>query len=184
MPLTVTHLARACGLSRSTILYYESMGLLKPPHRTAGNYRAYGDRDLQRLRQICLYRGAGLKVGDIRSILDESRGDAAGVLKRRLAELGDEIEKLRDHQRAIARLLKDTDRLRRFPMVTKQKWVEVMRAAGFTDDDMHRWHAQFEKSAPQEHQEFLEFLHIAPDEVQSIRDWSRKSGEGGQAKAH
>jgi len=179
MPLTVTNLARACGLSRSTVLYYEAMGLLKPARRSTGNYRLYGEKDLQRLRQICIYRGAGLKLGHIRSILDEAPSDAAGILKRRLLELSGEIERLRDHQRAIARLLKDTDQLRRFPMVTKEKWVEVMRAAGFTDDDMHRWHAQFEKSAPREHQEFLEFLHIPPEEVQSIRDWSRKAEAGG-----
>ena len=178
MPLTVTNLARACGLSRSTVLYYEATGLLKPARRSVGNYRIYDDKDLQRLRQICIYRGAGLKLGDIRSILDEARSDAAGVLKRRLVELSGEIEKLRDHQRAIARLLKDTDRLRRFPMVTKAKWVAVMRAAGFTDDDMHRWHRQFEKSAPREHQEFLEFLHIPAEEVQSIREWSRKPEAG------
>jgi DNA-binding transcriptional MerR regulator len=176
MPLTVTSLARACGLSRSTILYYESIGLLKRARRTAGNYRTYADADLERLRQICLYRGAGLTIGDIRSILDEPHGDAAGVLKRRLVELSGEIERLRDHQRAIARLLKDTDQLRRLPMVSKEKWVEVMRAAGFSEEDMHRWHAQFEKSAPQEHQEFLEFLHIPAEEVQAIRDWSRKAG--------
>ena len=174
MPLTVTHLARACGLSRGAVLHYESMGLLQPARRSAGNYRVYGEKDLVRLRQICIYRGAGLKLADIRSILDAARGDAAGVLQRRLVELSAEIEKLRDHQRAIARLLKDTDKLRRFAMVSKEKWVEVMRAAGFTDDDMHRWHAQFEKSAPEEHQEFLEFLHIPADEVRSIRDWSRK----------
>jgi DNA-binding transcriptional MerR regulator len=176
MPLTVTTLARACGLSRSTILYYEAMGLLKPARRSAGNYRLYAESDLRRLRQICVYRGAGLKLGDIRSLLDETRSDAAGVLQRRLVELSGEIEKLRDHQRAIARLLKDTDQLRRVPMVTKEKWVEVMRAAGFTEDDMHRWHAEFERSAPREHQEFLEFLHIPPEEVRSIRDWSRKAG--------
>jgi len=178
MPLTVTNLARACGLSRTTVLYYERAGLLKRVKRSAGNYRIYGENDLQRLRQIRIYRDAGLKLGDIRSILDDAPNDAAGVLKRRLVELSGEIEKLRDHQRAIARLLKDTDQLRRFSMVTKEKWVAVMRAAGFTDNDMHRWHAQFEKSAPQEHQEFLEFLHIPPDEVQSIRDWSRKAGAG------
>lgn len=179
MPLTVTALARACGLSRTTVLYYETIGLLKPAHRSTGNYRLYGDRDVQRLRQICMYRAAGLELSDIRSLLDEARGDAAGVLKRRLVELSGEIEKLRDHQRAIAKLLKETDQLRRLSMVTKQKWVEVMRAAGFTDGDMHRWHAQFEKSAPQEHQEFLEFLHIPPDEVRSIRDWSRKAEAAG-----
>ncbi len=174
MPLTVTSLARACGLSRSSVLYYESLGLLKPARRSTGNYRMYGDKDLLRLRQICIYRGAGLTLDDIRSILDDTQSNAAGVLKRRLVELSGEIDKLRDHQRAIARLLKDTDQLRNIAMVTKQKWVEVMRAAGFTEADMQRWHAQFEDSAPQEHQEFLEFLHIPPDEVQSIRDWSRK----------
>ncbi len=173
MPLTVTHLARACGLSRTTVLYYESLGLLKPARRTAGNYHAYGEKELQRLRRICVYRGAGLKLGDISSMLDEPRGDAAGVLKRRLLELGAEIETLREHQRAIARLLQQTDRLRRIPMVTKEKWVSVMRSAGFTDADMHRWHAAFEKAAPEEHQEFLEFLHIPPGEIQSIRAASR-----------
>jgi DNA-binding transcriptional MerR regulator len=173
MPLTVTHLARACGLSRSTVLYYERMGLLKRARRSTGNYRVYGERDLERLRQVCIYRSAGVKLGDICSILDEPKSDAAGVLQRRLAELEGEIEGLRDHQRAIARLLKDTDQLRRLPMVTKEKWTEIMRGAGFTNDAMQRWHAEFEKSAPQEHQEFLEFLHIPQEEVKSIREWSR-----------
>ena len=173
MPLTVTLLARACGLSRSTVLYYESLGLLKPVRRSAGNYRLYGERDLERLRQVCLYRNAGLKLSDIRSILDRPHGDAALVLQRRLIELGGEIERLREHQRAIARLLGGADRLRRMRMVTKEKWVEVMRSAGFTDEQMRRWHMQFERSAPEEHQEFLEFLHIPAEEVARIRKWSK-----------
>ncbi len=44
--MTVSMLARRCGLSRSTLLYYESIGLLRRPPRTTGNYRAYGDADL------------------------------------------------------------------------------------------------------------------------------------------
>ena len=39
---------------------------------------------------------------------------------------------------------------------------------------MNRWHAEFEKHAPAEHQEFLEFLHIGADEITKIREWSRK----------
>ncbi len=173
MPLTVTLLARACGLSRTTVLYYESMGLLKPVRRSSGNYRLYGERDLERLRQVCLYRNAGLKLSDIRSILDRPHGDAASVLQRRLVELGAEIERLREHQRAIARLLGGANRLRRMRMVTKEKWVDVMRSAGFTDEQMRRWHMEFEKAAPQEHQEFLEFLHIPAEEVARIREWSK-----------
>jgi DNA-binding transcriptional MerR regulator len=173
MPLTVTRLARACGLSRTTVLYYESIGLLKPARRSSGNYRLYGEKDLERLRQVCLYRDAGLQLGDIRSILDRAHGDAAAVLQRRFVELGAEIERLRDHQRSIARLLSKTDRMRRMRMVTKDKWVEVMRAAGFSEEQMRRWHVEFEKAAPAEHQEFLEFLHIPAEEVTRIRAWSR-----------
>ena len=63
-------------------------------------------------------------------------------------------------------------------MVTKEKWTGIMRSAGFTDEDMHRWHAEFERNAPEEHQEFLEFLHIPANEVSHIRDWSRRWGPG------
>ncbi|MCU1236693.1 MAG: transcriptional regulator, MerR family [Candidatus Solibacter sp.] len=169
MTLTVTQLARECKLSRTTVLYYESIGLLRRPRRTDGNYRAYTAQDLDRLRQICAYRDAGLALADIRAVLDARPSDAAAVLRRRMLELNVEIERMRDHQRSIARLLKlgkDTE------MVTKQKWTAIMSAAGFTEEDMRRWHREFEKSAPAEHQEFLEFLHIPSDEIQVIRTWS------------
>jgi DNA-binding transcriptional MerR regulator len=170
---TVTRLARQCGLSRSTVLYYESIGLLRKPPRSRGNYRSYGGKDAARLRQICAYRNVGLSLADIREILDRTDTDATSVLKRRLLEIDAEIERMREHQQSILRLLQANTTLRREKMVTKDKWVEIMRSAGFTEDDMHRWHAEFEKSAPSEHQEFLEFLHIPADEIQRIRQWSR-----------
>ena len=171
--LTVSQLAQRCGLSRSTLLYYESIGLLKPAPRTAGNYRSYGEADLRRLQQICVYRNAGLKLQDIRGILVRPENDASAVLQRRLLELSTEVEKLRGHQRAILKLLKHKNSLRRTEMISKQKWTSIMQAAGFTQADMQRWHAEFERSAPEEHQEFLEFLHIPKDEIRSIREASR-----------
>jgi DNA-binding transcriptional MerR regulator len=172
--LTVTQLASSCGLSRSTLLYYESIGLVKPAARTEGNYRNYGPADLDRLRRICVYREAGLKLADIRAILARPDNDASAVLQNRLVELSAEIAKLRGHQLAILRLLKHKNSLKGTKMITKQKWVSIMKGAGFSEADMHRWHAEFEKSAPEEHQEFLEFLHIPKPEIQSIREASRK----------
>jgi DNA-binding transcriptional MerR regulator len=179
MPLTVTNLARACKLSRSTLLYYESIGLLPRPRRTAGNYRAYSPKDIERLRQICVYRDAGVPLADIRSLLDGPRDDAAGVLRRRMVELNAGIERLRDQQRVIAHLLKNAHQFRSTAMVTKEKWVAIMKAAGFSETDMRRWHEEFEKGAPEEHQEFLEFLHIPAEEVGRIRAWSRGESAGG-----
>ena len=172
---TVSKLADRCGLSRSTVLYYESVGLLAPAVRSASNYRRYGDKDLDRLRLICAYRSAGLKIEDIKAILDGPSHSAAGVLQRRLVELSGEIDRLRGHQRSILKLLGSKNAFRRNEIMTKDKWVSIMRGAGFTDDDMRRWHAEFERSAPDDHQEFLQYLQISTDEIRSIREWSRKS---------
>jgi len=174
--LTVSKLARQCGLSRGTLLYYESIGLLKAPARSAANYRRYGEPDLRRLQQICAYRHAGLTLDDIRAILDRRETDAVAVLKRRLLALDSEIETLRAHQRAILKLMKN-DSIGRKQLMTKEKWVSIMKASGLAEREMHRWHSEFEKAAPQDHQEFLEYLHIPEPEIQSIRKHSRDSGK-------
>lgn len=180
--LTVTQLARRCGVSRTALLYYESIGLMAPPARTGGNYRCYSEADAERLRRIRAYRNAGLSLEDIRAILKatgrrgrEADSTASGVLKRRLLELDAEIEALRAHQHAILQLL-GSRALGKADMITKEKWVSIMRGCGFTEEQMHRWHAEFERSAPAEHQEFLEFLHIPPAEIKTIREKSRTEG--------
>ncbi len=172
--ITISKLAARCGLSRTALLYYERIGLLGRASRTAGNYRAYGAKDLARLEQICVYRNAGLKLADIRALLDRPRDDASAVLKRRLAEINEEVERLRGHQRAILRLLQSPATFRRMQMVTKDKLVSIMKAAGLTQEEMNRFHSEFERSAPEEHQEFLEFLHIPAEEIRQIRAASRE----------
>ena len=179
MTWTVSQLAKLCNLSRSTLLYYESAGLLRPSRSSGNQYRRYGPKDRERLEQICFYRAAGLPIDDIRTMLDDvghKRG-MAGILERRLHEVHKEIEKLREQQRILLRLLQNQNVLRRWKVVTKDKWVSIMQAAGFTEAEMHRWHVEFEHAAPAEHQEFLEFLHIPADEIVRIREWSRAGKE-------
>ncbi len=174
---TVTQLARRCSVSRTALLYYESIGLMPRPQRSGGNYRRYGEADLLRLQRIRAYREAGLKIDDIRALIktnpDRPGTGAAGVLRRRLLELDAEIGILRAHQQAILTLL-EHNALRKVKMITKDKWVSIMQGCGFTPEQMNRWHAEFERSAPSEHQEFLEFLHIPSEEIKSIREHSRK----------
>ncbi len=58
-------------------------------------------------------------------------------------------------------------------MIGKERWVEIMQAAGLDDRDLRNWHEQFEKLEPGAHQEFLEFLGIEAAEIKKIREWSR-----------
>ena len=113
-------------------------------------------------------------IEEIGAILSAPSNQLNSVLKRRLNELDHEIEVLQDHQRVILKLLRMQNILRRRKAMTKDKWVSIMKESGFSEDDMHRWHRQFEKSAPTDHEEFLHFLNIPDPEVARIRDWSRK----------
>ena len=44
---------------------------------------------------------------------------------------------------------------------------------GFTEEDMRRWHRDFERLEPRRHQRFLAFLGIPPEEIRKIRSWAR-----------
>ena len=173
--LTVTQLARRCGVSRTTLLYYESIRLIPQPQRTGNNYRCYNEADIQRLFQIRSYRDAGLTIDDIRAIMSanalHTEGKASGVLRKRLVELDEEIATLRGHQRAILKLLQ-SKALGKAKMISKEKWVSIMKGCGFSEEQMSRWHREFERTAPAEHQEFLEFLHIPAGEIATIRKHS------------
>ena len=107
-------------------------------------------------------------------LLDERAGSTAGeILRQRLGVLGREIANLRRQQRSIMQILNQEILYKEPTVINKERWVEIMRAAGLSEHDMHSWHIQFEKMEPAAHQEFLESLGIEPAEVEQIRQWCR-----------
>ncbi len=171
---TVGELARASNLSRSTLLYYDRLGLLKPTDRTSANYRVYDQADLDRLEQICFYRNMGIPLKQIGQLLDcDGGGRSSDILRKRLQTLACEIARLRKQQREICAVLQLDSLPMENEMLSKERWVEILRAAGLSDEDMHNWHKQFEKMEPDAHQDFLESLGIKQDEIAKIRENSR-----------
>lgn len=69
---TIGNLSEVTGTKVETIRYYERIGLLAPPPRTAGNYRAYGDAALGRLSFIRRARDLGFGIDQIRALLSLS----------------------------------------------------------------------------------------------------------------
>ncbi len=179
---TVGRLARRFGFSRSTLLYYDSIGLLRASSRSSSKYRLYSNEDAARLAFVCRYRSAGVSLGDIRRILDRQGDDVTAVLDRRLAQLDEEIAKLRAQQDVIVQILKGTSLRRRRRRLDKDQWVALLRAAGLDDEGMHRWHREFERLAPDAHQEFLESLHIAERDIRRIRTWAADGAQGRRRK--
>jgi len=173
--MTVGRLARRFGLSRSTLLYYDSIGLLVPSGRSRANYRLYSEEDVVRMEQIALYREAGLSLEAIADILAGESGEAVQALERRLESINEEISDLRRQQQTIVALLRERDRLSGTRILTKDRWVEILRGSGLDEEGMWRWHAEFERTAPEAHQDFLESLGIRKKEIAAIRNWSRSA---------
>lgn len=69
---SIGKLCKEYNLSRSTLLYYDSIGILKASERTKSNYRIYSEEDKERLGQICLYREAGVSLEEIKELLNSS----------------------------------------------------------------------------------------------------------------
>lgn len=170
---SISQLARAFGLSRSTLLYYDRIGLLPAPERTAAGYRRYTQNDYQRLERICMFRGAGLPLKDVQKLLFSHSAPSVKILEKRLKELESQALIIRGQQHAIIAMLEKMTDNTYGPIVDKAMWVQMMKAAGMDESSMARWHAEFEGRAPKAHEAFLLSLGIPGSEVQQIRKWSR-----------
>lgn len=171
---SISQLAKKFGLSRSTLLHYDAIGLLKPTMRTASKYRVYTEKDRKRLHQICSLRSTGISLEQIRNIIETDHSAFAGILQNRIDQINHEIQRLRLQQRLIAKLLGDvglhTSSTR---TLTKQVWVTLLSSAGLDEKGMRQWHIEFERSMPEGHQDFLESLGLSADEISKIRGWSK-----------
>jgi DNA-binding transcriptional MerR regulator len=81
MEYTVKQLADLAGISRRTLHYYDEIGLLKPSMQGQNKYRYYTDQAVLRLQQILFYREMGLRLSDIRDVLDQPDFDVLQSLQ-------------------------------------------------------------------------------------------------------
>lgn len=73
--LTIGAIAKAAGVSTPTIRYYEGIGLLPRPVRSAAHQRLYTSADLDRLIFVRRCRDFGFGIETVRSLLGMSVRD-------------------------------------------------------------------------------------------------------------
>jgi len=101
-------LARRTGCHLETIRYYEKIGLLSNPPRSAGGYRIYDETHVHRLRFILRARELGFGIAEIRDLLhlvDCSSQTCAEVQRRTEPHLAEVRTKIADLQRIEAILV-------------------------------------------------------------------------------
>src|SRR5262252_9390067 len=86
-PLTVGQLARATGVPAKTIRYYEQVGVLPVPRRSAAGYRQYSRHDVHRLLFIRRARALGLSLANLKLLTAELDSGECMTMRPRLHAL-------------------------------------------------------------------------------------------------
>lgn len=109
--LSIGELGRLTDTKVETVRYYERIGLLAAPARTAGNYRSYGPDHLSRLSFIRRSRDLGFSIDQVRALLDlsddrdRSCNAVDAIAREHLAEVERKIADLRALRRELASMV-------------------------------------------------------------------------------
>lgn len=106
--LSIGALAKGTGVNLETIRYYERIGLMPAPPRTAGGHRVYGRDHLKRLAFVRRARELGFGLDEIRTLLglvdggDRNCAEVREITLRHLAQVRSKIEDLARLERSLA----------------------------------------------------------------------------------
>lgn len=103
--LPIGKLSKQSGVNLETIRYYEKIGVMPAPARTAAGYRMYGPDHLKRLNFVRRGRQLGFSLDEIRGLLRLVDGHAHTCAEVKALTL--------DHLAEIRRKIADLKRLKR-----------------------------------------------------------------------
>jgi MerR family transcriptional regulator, mercuric resistance operon regulatory protein len=106
---TIGRLSKETGVHIETIRYYEKIGLVPKPLRSAGGRRLYDVAAVQRLRFVRRARDLGFVLEDIRSLIalatePANCGDVLAIAERHHKDVRSRIADLRHLERRLAEL--------------------------------------------------------------------------------
>lgn len=166
---TIGSLTKQFKLSRSTLLYYDKIGLLKPSKRTDSNYRLYSNEDVEKLRTIIRHRDAGISLEDISKLLDIEKNNTTHILTERLKNIQNEIKILKKQESMILAVLIEKVKTNDSEMFDRRSWTELLVSLGFSHEDSMKWHRDFERDSSEEHEAFLHAIGMSEEEIKKLR---------------
>lgn len=107
MALRVGQVAKAAGMTAKTIRYYEQVGVLPPPGRTAAGYRQYAEQAVQQIRFIRRARALGLSLHHLKTLAAALNGGPRAGMRPRL------LEAVRAHLSAVQHQISELGLLQR-----------------------------------------------------------------------
>ncbi|PTY38285.1 MerR family transcriptional regulator [Saccharospirillum sp. MSK14-1] len=139
MDYSIGQVAKQLGCNVQTIRYYEQIGLIAAPQRTAGQQRRYRSADLDRLMFVRHARELGFSLDAIRALLrlsnqvEEPCHLADQIAAEQLAEVRSRIARLRALEDELVAMVDH----RAHSTVANCQVIEVLRNHALCQHDHH-----------------------------------------------
>jgi len=110
--MNIGEVALASGISAKMVRYYESIGLIRPPARSAAGYRVYREDELHALRFVKRARSFGFSIAETNDLLglwrDSSRASAKvkAVALKHVRDLEEKAAELQAMAKTLRHLAK------------------------------------------------------------------------------
>lgn len=105
--------AAAFDLNPKTVRYYERIGLLPEPDRSAAGYRLYGPRDHDRMAFVIKAKRVGFTLEEIREVLslradgEQPCAHVLALVDEKITTIDVQLQTLRDLQGELADLKRE-----------------------------------------------------------------------------
>lgn len=106
--MKISEAAKLTGMNVSSIRFYERKGLLLPERESGSKYRDYTEADVQRIKQIFLYRKIGISVETIELFL-KGKANLREVLAEQKRLLEEQITELKGASELCKLVMKETE---------------------------------------------------------------------------
>lgn len=105
--MTVNEVVKIARVSKRTLQYYDSIGLLPAEKRTETGYRLFNENSLETLKSIAHYKEMGFELKEIKEILYTEEYDIVSALKRKREQLKREYDIAGEKLKKVEDALKD-----------------------------------------------------------------------------
>jgi len=162
---TIGELTKLTGLTRRSLRFYETRGLLVPEKRQDNKYRSYSEKNLDRVSRIQFFKKLGFSLDEIKKILnildkEEMLPEVEDALKNRREKCLREIKELNNQEKTIGQFLEilknyrifSPGNLKKFNLLSKKERGNIMDTLSTITDNVTCFfnHGYFQETLEEE----------------------------------
>ncbi|MCD6526182.1 MAG: MerR family transcriptional regulator [Desulfuromonas sp.] len=158
---SITEVSQKIGVARSTLLYYERLGIISPRRLAKNNYRRYSEHDVTHLIVLRQLQQAGFSLDECQQVLNGNIEST--LIEQHLVRLQQELQQMEVTQQLLQALYKH------------QTGKQMDHRA--SKHQLQQWHHNFEQLSADAHVQWLRQMGFSEKEIFHIRWVSRDMSE-------